>query len=98
MYKLTSMFLLSAIGQLAGAQTIRVEKPVICADLKTVIETVSGDFQEQPTWRGNDEKSKYIMFSNSKTGTWTMIQYKDNLACIVGTGENSKSIFIGKTV
>lgn len=38
------------------------------------------------------------MFSNIKTGTWTLIQYNDNIACVIGTGDNGKQIFLGKTV
>jgi hypothetical protein len=98
MHKLAMAFLLGLTSFLVRAQVVQVEKPVVCSNLKTIVETISGDFQEQPTWRGNDARSKYIMFANSKTGTWTLIQYSDNIACVIGSGENGRQIFLGKTV
>ncbi len=75
-----------------------VNKPVFCSSLKIVIEAVSGEFGETPAWRGNDDRSKYVMTVNQQTGTWTMIQYNDQVACVVGVGRNSKTIFTGKSV
>lgn len=76
-----------------------VQKPVYCSSLKLVIETVtSPEYNEKPIWSGRDEKSKYIMTANNKTGTWTMIQYNDNIACVIGVGENGNMINLGKPV
>ena len=91
-------FLLGLTSFVVYAQVVQVEKPVVCSNLKTIVETISQDFQEQPTWRGNDSRSKYVMFSNSKTGTWTLIQYSDNVACVIGSGENGRQLFSGKTI
>jgi hypothetical protein len=98
MHKLVMAFLLGLTSFVVHAQVVQVEKPVVCSNLKTIVETISQDYQEQPTWRGNDASSKYIMFANSKTGTWTLIQYSDKAACVIGSGENGKQIFLGKTV
>jgi len=98
MRKLAVAFLFGLNTLVANAQVIQIEKPVVCSTLKIIVETISQDFQEQPAWRGNDAKSKYIMFANSKTGTWTFIQYDDKIACVIGSGENGKQIFLGKTI
>ena len=98
MHKLAMAFLLGLTSFVVHAQVVQVEKPVVCSNLKTIVETISQDYQEQPTWRGNDSSSKYIMFANSKTGTWTLIQYNDNIACVIGSGENGRQIFLGKPV
>lgn len=90
---------LGLLGSVGYAQSGEVvNKPVFCSSLKIIIESVSGEFEEMPVWRGNDDKSKYVMMSNSKTGTWTMIQYNDQIACVVGFGFNSRTIFTGKSV
>lgn len=86
------------LGATAYAQGEIVDKPVFCSSLKIIIEAVSGQFEEIPVWRGNDNKSKYVMTANQKTGTWTMIQYNDEVACVVGFGFNSRTIFTGKSV
>ena len=98
MKKLLILAALYLLGTVAHAQGEVVNKPVFCSSLKTIIESVSGEFGEVPAWRGNDDKSKYVMMSNPKTGTWTMIQYNDQIACVVGFGFNSRTIFTGKSV
>jgi hypothetical protein len=98
MHNLAMAFLLGLTSFVVHARVVQVEKPVVCSNLKTVVETISQDFQEQPAWRGNDSNSKYIMFANSKTGTWTLIQYDDKIACVIGSGENGRQIFLGKAV
>lgn len=90
-------FLLGLTTLVAHAQVISVEKPVFCSDLKTIIEVASGGFEEEPTWGGSDAISKFILMSNKKTGTWTFIQYNDKIACVIGTGEKGKQIFLGKS-
>ena len=90
---------LGLVGNIANAQQGEmVNKPVFCSSLKVIIEAVTGEFGESPVWRGNDNKSNYIMTTNPKTGTWTMIQYNDQVACVVGVGINSKTIYTGKSV
>ena len=80
----------------AQAQPVTVEKPVVCDKVKNVIEYLSGsDIQEQPFWAGIDKKSRYLMMVNKETNSWTLIQFNDQIACIIGSGENSKLLFTG---
>lgn len=82
---------------LAYAQPVTVEKPVVCSDLKTIIETVSGSkWQEEPVWSGRDDTSRYVLTVNQKTKTWTMIQFNDKIACIIGIGESATPIIFNK--
>jgi hypothetical protein len=81
---------------LAYAQPVTVEKPVICDTPKTVIETLTGKgYQEQPFWIGNDETSRYILLANERTKSWTIVQFNKNIACVLGTGDNHRQIFLG---
>jgi hypothetical protein len=98
MRKLAVAFLFGLNTLVAYAQVITVEKPVICSDPKTVVENVSRDYQEVPAWAGKDDKSRYVLTLNTKTGSWTIIQYNDKLACVLGTGDNGKIIVLGKPV
>jgi hypothetical protein len=76
-----------------AGQVYKGNKEVVCASLKDVVEFVSGqEFQEQPYWIGADQVSKFIMMVNPNTGTWTMIQYDNKKACIIGTGAKSQLI------
>jgi hypothetical protein len=96
MYKFIFGVLL--LPALANAQPVTVEKPVVCDIPKTVIESLTGTHQEKPFWVGSDEKSRYIMLVNEETGTWTMVQFNNKIACILGTGINHKQIFLGPKV
>lgn len=90
---LLGVLLLPALAQ---AQPVTVEKPVVCDKTEKVIETLQGgQYKENPSWIGFDDKSKYALFVNEKTKTWTMIQFNENIACVIGLGEGSKTIFTG---
>lgn len=90
---LLSVLLLPAV---AMAQPVTVEKPVVCEKLHIVIESLqNSNYKEVPIWSGIDEKSKYALFANEKTKTWTFIQFNQNIACILGVGEKSQLIFTG---
>ncbi len=92
---LLGVLLLPALAQ---AQPVTVEKPVICEKTEKVIETLQkGQYKETPIWIGHDEKSKYALFANEKTKSWTIIQFNENIACILGVGEGSRSVSIKPT-
>lgn len=84
---------------LAYAQPVTVEKPVVCEKTELVIEGLQkGDYKEQPIWIGIDQSSRYSLFANEKSKTWTLIQFNETIACIIGTGEGSRQVFLGPTV
>ena len=84
---------------LVVAQPVTVEKPVICEKTELVIESLQkGEYKEQPIWIGVDEASRYSLFVNEKTKTWTMIQFNQQIACIIGAGNSSMIIFTGPSV
>lgn len=94
-------FLLGLITLIAHAEPKVLEKPVRCDDLKTVIEALTGpDLNEKPVWVGGDQntKSKYMLTVNEKTGFWSIIQFDDKSACVIGFGENAKMLNLGKII
>jgi hypothetical protein len=98
MWKISVAFLLALTSLVANAQVYKAEKPVVCSSLKTVIEYVSSEFQEQPFWRGAGDNSKYILTTNPTTHSWTMIEYNDSVACVVGVGDEAHLIKLGKNI
>jgi hypothetical protein len=73
------------------------KKDIVCDSREHIFKTLTGeDYEELPVWTGNDEKSMYAMFANSKTGTWSLVQFNKDTACILGTGEKHR--FVGKNV
>lgn len=78
-----------------------LQRTVQCAATKTVFEyLINGEYKEVPYWTGNDAftESKYVLLVNTKTKTWTMVQFDDKKACVIGTGENHTPIFYGPKV
>ena len=94
--------LLAVIPLLTSAQSAgptAVEKTVICDKTQNVLDVImNGRFQETPVWGGEDETSKYGLLVNRETGTWTIIQFNKDTACVLGTGGSSRSMTPGKTV
>lgn len=73
------------------AQTV-VEKSVVCMDTQSLFKALSGnEFAEKPQWAGksDEEDSNFVLFVNAKTKTWTLVQFNDKVACILGTGHRS---------
>ena len=87
---------------IAVAQSVTVQKPIECADTATLLRGLSGsDYKEKPIWLGIDTDStvsKYSLFVNDETKTWTLNQFDENIACVLGTGENSTQIFNGPKI
>jgi hypothetical protein len=89
------ILILTSLVASAQSNLIEIDKPVTCSDPKTVIEGLSDQYQEQPFWSGRGTDSKYVLLVNSKTGSWSMVEYNDKIACVVGTGKAARQIFLG---
>ena len=89
-------------SSLVVAQPIIIQKPVTCTDTKMLLQGLtSSDYKETAFWLGIEpgaEVSKYSVFVNQQTKTWTIIQFNDKIACVLGTGTESTQIFSGPKV
>ena len=87
---------------LAVAQSVTVQKPIECADTATLLRGLSGsDYKEKPIWWGIEPGatvSKYSLFVNEETKSWTLIQFDNKIACVLGTGDASTQIFNGPKI
>lgn len=87
---------------LAVAQSVTVQKPIECADTATLLRGLSGsEYKEKPIWFGIEPQvtvSRYSLFVNEETKSWTLIQFDEKIACVLGTGENSTQIFNGPKI
>lgn len=74
-------------------EPVIVDKSVACGDIKIVLKNLIEKYDEEPVWIGEskDDRSKYSLFLNNN-GAWTLIQYRGNVACIIGAGENSEVV------
>jgi hypothetical protein len=95
--------LLLIIPLLTSAQSssgpVTIEKTVVCDKTQNVLDVIiNGRYQENPVWGGVDDDSRYGLLVNRETGTWTIIQFNKETACILGTGKSSRSMYPGKGV
>jgi hypothetical protein len=93
MHKLTMAFLFCLAGSIAHAQeVIDLNKPLKCSDAQTVIKYFVDTHKETPVWVGKSvHNTRITLLVNKQTGSWTMIEYDDKLACVLGAGEDKSS-------
>jgi hypothetical protein len=96
------LFIILVLSSVVMAQPIIIQKPVTCVDTKTLLQGLMGsDYKETPVWLGVEpgaEVPKYSVFVNPQTRTWTIIQFNDTIACVLGTGINSTQISNGPKI
>lgn len=95
MKKLALALLFGSVNSIAHAQMFTTEKTMVCDSAQKIMKALLADnFKEMPIWIGKSDQddSKYSIFSNEKTKTWTILQFNDKIACILGTGTDSNSL------
>lgn len=88
-------FLFCLVSTIANAQNLvkEMNKKVVCSDLNRIVSILAkAPISELPTWSGQDgtEKTNYVIFHNEKTGSFTILQFDDKTACILGEGTKSQ--------
>ena len=96
------LLLLVLIFGYVAAQTINLQKNIGCLGTEVLLQALSGsDYKEKPIWIGIESDapmSKYSLFVNDDTKTWTLIQFDDTIACVLGIGGFSTHIFNGPRI
>jgi hypothetical protein len=96
------LLLLVFIFGYVAAQTISLQKTVGCLSTEIMLKGLSGsDYKEKPIWMGIESDAampRYSLFVNDDTRTWTLIQFDDTIACVLGTGGFSTTIFNGPKI
>jgi hypothetical protein len=99
MRKIFASVLLLPVLALAQQGPVKVDKEVICDETAVVLKwALDNDFKEQPLWTGADRISRYSLLANEKSGTWTLIQFNKDVACILGTGAGHQLILTGPKI
>ncbi len=95
------LLVVSVIG-IVAAQPVTVQKPVDCVNTETLFQgLISSNYKEKPIWLGIQSDAplpKYSLFVNEQTKSWTLVQFDEKIACVLGTGENSIRIFTGPKI
>jgi len=85
---LASIFLMFLIENKAHSEVFKTKKDIICATLPEMEKAIS-EWEEKEVWTGFSPKEKtlYTFFYNVENKTWSIIQYNNEVSCIVGFGE-----------
>lgn len=78
------------------AQPVVVDNKMICNSTRIVLaEIAKSEYREVPLWVGEvskESKVKLAIVANEKTGSWTLLQYNDEVACLMSVGEGFRFV------
>ena len=86
-YILATLFCL--ITSVAHAQLREYERRFNCGETQFVMTVLTKTAQENPVWVGTDSETgtQTAVLVNTKTLTWTVVQYDHKMACVLQSGE-----------
>jgi len=86
----TMALLFCLISSIAHAQQIiDLNKAMKCSDAQVVMNYFVDTHKEIPVWVGKSVHNTHVtLLMNRETRSWTMIEYDDKLACVLGAGED----------
>lgn len=91
--KRTLTFLLFFAGLAQANESVVVDKKVVCNWTKPLLENLAKKHGEEPVWLGQSSgEGRYTLFVNPETGAWTLVQFNNEIACIIGAGERNQPI------
>jgi hypothetical protein len=76
-------------------------KPVVCMETQLLLKALIEQGQEIPKWIGQGDAgdtSQTTILINEKTKTWTIVQFENENACVLGSGINGREIFTGPKI
>jgi hypothetical protein len=85
------LLLMAMFSVSVSAAPVEVNKPVICDKTETLVKLLSSsNYQEKPIWLGASDETlvNYSLWINASTKNWTILQFNNEIACIIGTGES----------
>lgn len=69
-----------------------VKKPVKCAQTKELFTGLQNDFGETSIWNSSnamlEDRTTIALFKNQKTGSWTLLEFDYEIACVLATGQD----------
>ena len=93
LYKLKTLIvvlLITASTQMFAqeSQVIEMQKNVFCFQTQSVLDKIVNEYKEVPLWVSKLSNSNVTLFVNYDTKSWTLLQWSNELACVIEAGEN----------
>lgn len=84
-------FLSTVVYAQNGIPAFEMKKEVACTDTASLLTSIGeSKWKEHPMWLGKSSTSRVSIFVNQKTGTWTIVQFNEKVACILEVGTDSE--------
>lgn len=93
--RLLALVFLFCLPSVVNAQMFKSTKVIVCDKTEIILQSLMTQFQEVPQWTGRDLQNgtTYVLTSNLKDGTWTLVQTDKEIACVIGVGTDTKPLF-----
>ena len=73
-------------------ELVELQKPLKCSDAQFVMSHFAKEYGEMPAWVGSTDTNTHItLLANKEKKTWTLIEYNDNMACVLGSGNSGSN-------
>jgi hypothetical protein len=73
-------------------EVIELQKPLKCGEAQFVMNHFAKEYGEMPAWVGSTDTNTHItLLANKEKKTWTLVEYNDNLACVLGSGNSGSN-------
>lgn len=76
-----------------NAFSATLTKKLVCENTSLIVEALMTKFGEKVIFAGDgtedDQGTKIILFMNKDSGSWTVIQMKNDVACFLANGDSA---------
>jgi hypothetical protein len=69
-----------------ASEIVEIDKKVSCSEIDKIIPKLKEVYNEELVWVGAKEKSYVAVFTNPVTQTWTVIQFNNDVGCVLEVG------------
>jgi hypothetical protein len=97
MRTLAMAFLFCLTSSIANAQSFQMSKAIVCDKTESIMTALKDNYNEKPVWVASGEGTRFSLFTNKETGSWTLLQFTPEYACILGVGKDS-NLLLGDSI
>jgi len=91
-YMKSLIYFLLFAPALVLAQIVTIPKSVQCGEARLILTYLTEEFEEKPyLLLKSDNETTIGLLTNSKTKSWTLVEFNSQIACILSTGQNFDS-------
>lgn len=87
------LFVVLSMAVSLASHGATITKKLICENTTTIFTALTSKYGEVPIFAGagtdDDSGTHIVTLVNTETGTWTMLQIRNDVACFLATGDGA---------